>query len=100
MAEIAVSLAQTAEPASVPVLHQYGLSERVTRAVALACRGYECKEIAAQMNLSESSIKKKLRAAAQRLNARGRGHLCALFAMLACGIDRDQAEQLLQRAAD
>jgi DNA-binding NarL/FixJ family response regulator len=74
----------------------YGLTEGVTHVVALACQGLECKEIADVLGLSESTIKKKLTQASRRLRARGRGHLCALSGMLACGIDLDEAQALLR----
>ncbi|GAC1594734.1 MAG: hypothetical protein NVS4B10_02660 [Myxococcales bacterium] len=76
---------------------RYGLTAGVARVVALACRGLECKEIASALGLSESTIKKKLALASRRLHARGRGHLCALSGMVACGVDLDAAQALLRR---
>jgi DNA-binding NarL/FixJ family response regulator len=75
---------------------QYGLAEGVAHVVALACQGLECKEIAGALGLSESTIKKKLTLASRRLNARGRGHLCALSGMLACGVALEEAQALLR----
>jgi DNA-binding CsgD family transcriptional regulator len=74
----------------------YGLTEGVAHVVALACQGLECKEIAGALGLSESTIKKKLTLASRRLRARGRGHLCALSGMLACGVDLEEAQALLR----
>jgi DNA-binding NarL/FixJ family response regulator len=82
------------------VLERYGLSTSTALVVLLACRGLECKEIASLLHLSESSIKKKLRCAARRLNARGRGHLCALSGMLASGMSLAEAEQSLRKGFD
>lgn len=75
---------------------KYGLTGGVARVVALACQGLECKEIAFALGLSESTIKKKLTFASRRLRARGRGHLCAISGMLACGVDLDEAQSLLR----
>ncbi|HXN55473.1 MAG TPA: LuxR C-terminal-related transcriptional regulator [Myxococcales bacterium] len=77
----------------------YGLAEGVAHVVALACQGLECKEIAGALGLSESTIKKKLTLASRRLNARGRGHLCALSGMLACGVALEEAQALLRGTA-
>jgi predicted transcriptional regulator len=75
---------------------RYGLPEGAAHVVVLACQGLECKEIADALGLSESTIKKKLSLAARRLKARGRGHLCALSGMVACGIDLERAQSLLR----
>lgn len=77
---------------------RYGMAAGVARVVALACQGLECKEIASALGLSESTIKKKLALAARKLHARGRGHLCALSGMVACGVDLDAAQALLRRS--